>query len=80
MSYPIIDVSSLLISLINNYLEVVLVLKTPETFAKSLGNYPLRRVIAATFQVQLYLNHSLQCVPNTRNLEMIFSKNNSDAT
>ena len=58
-----------------------LVLKTPETLAKSLGNSPLRRVIAVTFQVQLYLNHSLQWIfffQHSRNLEMIFSKNTSE--
>lgn len=28
------------------------------TLVKSLGNYPLRRVIAVTLQAKLYLNHS----------------------
>ena len=58
----------------NNYLEVFLVLKTPETLAKSLGNYPLRRVIAGAT-----LFKSISAVfQHTRNIEMIFSKNTSE--
>ena len=52
-----------------------------QTFAKSPGNYPLRRVITATLQLQLYLNHSPQWIfffQYSRNLEIFFWKNISE--
>ena len=53
----------------------------PQTLAKSLWDYPLRRVITVTLQVQLYLNHSPQWIfffQYSRNLEMFFWKNTSE--